>query len=536
MLIYVNSFLFEPEQGPEQIIQLVAKWVGKRANSYVDGARLAEGIRELTIKDGSTLSSHATVSDGKQKIHPYFFCAWYSHRDEKTAGRKWGTEIGLHQEAEDKPVECSVLVKTDEVSARVSTPIQTTRPKLVEQLITSCKPLGKTPGLNVKRLDKESAQAFLREVEHKERNYSIVVMSPNRDSQYPVEPERLRSILVGLADLVVVPVLEDTFAIEEIVSRRYMAFGGALNIIFPLRDGYRAIFCESVLTRPDQIVNILQSGKSIESEVLAAITHRTNLPHSWRHISPEKVNQAIFRARFDRMIERAKASDRSDELKEYIDLLELADHEQRTKDNELVQIRSAYEKKDQEVRVLQADIYNLKHALSGKQSSDDKRSEIAEIFAPLRKSIADVLRTNPCLQQVVRLIAMLYSERVVFLDSAESSAKESDHGGFRQGAKACELLLKLVTDYWQQIANGDGDQQAKKVFGQNAYATNEASALSNEGKRRRTYNYNGREFFMEKHLKLGVKDSAAETLRVHFEWLAHEKRIVIGHCGKHLDF
>ena len=44
MLVYVNNFLFEPAQGPDQIVQLVAKWVGQRAKSYVDTARLAEGI------------------------------------------------------------------------------------------------------------------------------------------------------------------------------------------------------------------------------------------------------------------------------------------------------------------------------------------------------------------------------------------------------------------------------------------------------------------------------------------------------------
>ena len=41
---------------------------------------------------------------------------------------------------------------------------------------------------------------------------------------------------------------------------------------------------------------------------------------------------------------------------------------------------------------------------------------------------------------------------------------------------------------------------------------------------------------MLKHLKIGIKDSLSETLRVHFEWLADEKRIVIGHCGGHLPF
>lgn len=41
---------------------------------------------------------------------------------------------------------------------------------------------------------------------------------------------------------------------------------------------------------------------------------------------------------------------------------------------------------------------------------------------------------------------------------------------------------------------------------------------------------------MEQHLKIGVKDSPAEALRIHFAWVADERKIVIGHCGPHLDF
>ncbi len=536
MLVYVNSFLFKPALGPEQIVQLVAKWVSQRAESYVDAARLAEGIRELKLKDGSTLISRVTWSTDKGRTYPFWFCAQLSHRDKKISGRRWITEIGIRQEAEGQSIECSLLLKTDEVSARVNAPIQVTRPKLVEQLIQSCNPLGQTPGLKVKQLTLESASAFLSEVERDERNYPVVILSPNRDNKFPVDPERLRSILVGLADVVRVPVEEDTFAIEEIVGRRFMAFGGAINIVFPGRQGDRGLFYETVLLRPDEITDLLDSGHSIESEVLSAITHRTNLPFSWRHISLEKVGQAVLRAQLAQMIERAKAGDHSEELTEYVALLESADQELQSKDKELACIRSNYEEKEQEVRALQADIANLKHALSGLQSSDDGGDEVAEVMVPLRDAVAAVFKGNPSLQQSVALIATLYPDRLVFLETAKDSAKESDRGGFRLGGKAFDLLQKLATEYWRQLADGNGDQQAKAVFGQNAYAANEASALSNDGKRRRTFSYRGREFLMEKHLKHGVKDSLAETLRVHFEWLAREKKIIVGHCGKHLDF
>jgi len=536
MLVYVNNFLFEPAHGPDQIVRLIAKWVGQRAKSYVDADRLAEGIRELKLKDGSTLTSRATLSDDKGRTYPFWFCAQLSHRDERISGRRWITEIGLHQESQGKPIECSLLLKTDEISARVTAPIQVTRPKLVEQLVESSNPLGHTPGLKVKQLTLASASAFLREVERNERDYPIVVLSTNRENSYPVAPERLRSILVGLADVVCVPLEEDTFAIEEHVGRRFMAFGGALNIVFPGRQGDRGHFYETVLMRPDEVADLLENGYSIESEVLSAITHRTNLPFSWRHISPEKVGQAALRAQLAQTIERVKAGDQSEELTEYVDLLESADQELQSKDVELARIRLDYEEKEQEVRALQADIANLKHALSGLQSSEDEGNGLGEFLAPLRDSISSILKGSPSLQQTVDLIAALYSDRIVFLESAKGSAKESDRGGFRQGAKAFELLQKLTTEYWQLLADGKSDQQAKAVFGQNAYAANEASALSNEGKSRRTFSYRNRDFLMVKHLKHGVKDSLAETFRVHFEWLAHEKKIIVGHCGKHLNF
>jgi hypothetical protein len=74
------------------------------------------------------------------------------------------------------------------------------------------------------------------------------------------------------------------------------------------------------------------------------------------------------------------------------------------------------------------------------------------------------------------------------------------------------------------------------IFGKNGFAAREAETLSKDGRKRRTFQYDGREIFMEKHLKHGVKDSLSETLRVHFEWLPDKERILIGHCGKHLNF
>ena len=105
MLIYANSFWFEPAGGPAEIIQFIAKWVSRRSRSRVDGERLADGIRELKLRDGSVLTSNTTCSLAGEVVYPYLFSAQLSHRDDTVSGRKWITEVGLRQEAAGQPVE-----------------------------------------------------------------------------------------------------------------------------------------------------------------------------------------------------------------------------------------------------------------------------------------------------------------------------------------------------------------------------------------------------------------------------------------------
>jgi hypothetical protein len=74
------------------------------------------------------------------------------------------------------------------------------------------------------------------------------------------------------------------------------------------------------------------------------------------------------------------------------------------------------------------------------------------------------------------------------------------------------------------------------VFG-NAYAASESEkAESNpRAKRLRTFTYKGNDIVMMSHLRIGVNDGVAETLRIHFAWDSDDRKIIIGHCGQHLD-
>jgi len=137
------------------------------------------------------------------------------------------------------------------------------------------------------------------------------------------------------------------------------------------------------------------------------------------------------------------------------------------------------------------------------------------------------------LTAILKVLNVIFPDRITVLDSAFESAEASS--SFQYGEQAFDLLWRLATKYWE-IIQSKGDAEARKLFGNKSYAANEKSILSKAGKERRTFTYRDERIQMDRHLKIGTADNAANTLRIHFEWIADEKRIVIGHCGKHLAF
>ena len=167
-------------------------------------------------------------------------------------------------------------------------------------------------------------------------------------------------------------------------------------------------------------------------------------------------------------------------------------------------------------------------SLSRREENDAPQLDRQKLLELLSSAVSK----NPTLTSSLALIEELYKDRVVVLDSAYTSAKQSYD--FKYGIDAFQMLTKLAGVYWRDVQIC-GDTEARKHFGA-AYAARDKTTLSKEGRIRRTFEYKSQPLFMEKHLKVGVAYNSSDTLRIHFEWLPDEKRIVIGHCGGHLDF
>lgn len=137
-------------------------------------------------------------------------------------------------------------------------------------------------------------------------------------------------------------------------------------------------------------------------------------------------------------------------------------------------------------------------------------------------------------RRIVELVNQLCPDSLELLDSAWKSA--DDAAGFELGDRLFQLLWRLATEYREARLDGKPDIVGLQVFGPSAFAARESQGVEkNQAARRaRTFTYGDDEVVMWQHLKIGVKDSAYRTLRIHFHWDPNAEKVVIGHLGKHL--
>ena len=172
MLVYSNTLWLDESSGVESVLGSIAHWLGLKTRETINPSRIKENS-ERGMKDGSRIESWAASS-----AFPLLHAVRYTHRDSKVSGRQWVTEIGVRLEDAQSPIQCSVLLRTNEISARVSAKVEVTRPRVVEYIIRESSISKATPGLTVNAL-REINGGALRDLIHDEkRMHAIVVVSP----------------------------------------------------------------------------------------------------------------------------------------------------------------------------------------------------------------------------------------------------------------------------------------------------------------------------------------------------------------------
>lgn len=558
---------------PDVIFEDYLQWIltlkaFDKGRPTLDGDRIASPIHidDLRVSADHDVDGRSTLSIRRSRSPDDLALIKISQPDERSDLTRWKNFIRIRGEGNDTRVEHSVGRASQDPTASIH-PMSSV-PRIVRTLLSSYATRGIEPrDLHARQIRCEDAQETDAFIQHvllpASRRIPIVMLSPQaKDEKIIVDQGLVARSLQGMATVAVLTSRACTQALTNALDRldmppQYGCFDGGVRIYFPKLSASDATHRHPLWTR----TTLLRLSEEFEKR--SELISRQLAFRIAQKTTPQDLLRSV--ETFDRAERRRKtaqislawipdhatsvdsvepfireASEKVTLLKAEIDhaneLIDLLEDDNQDKVQKLEDATSRID--DLEYRIQQDRIKAeaLEQQIEAKKNAEDARGA-AMIPEDIRSALSLAMRSamSPPPEASLRLAAAAWPDRIVVLDSALKSAKKSSK--FKHGNVAMDLIARLATDYYDAIRKS-GDVEAKKIFGKNEFASLESTPVRNResATRRRTFLYKGTPTTMLAHLKIGGKDSSTETLRIHFHWDPVDQRIVIGHCGPHLDF
>lgn len=473
----------------------------------------------FAASDARAEASALNVADVEGRI----WGARLSNRGDRISGRDWVTDLFVEQRHGSAVRFGAQLV----CKCRGNDPgFDHSRPRVIRNILDELAAEADDEGLTneFRSVDLADVESLVSLLYNPRRRLPVLVVSVDEIGGAQVDLERLATRLSGTAHLKCVST-EPSFELIRTVGKRMSVFNGAVRIYMPGLDHET----EDPFQHPLWISPASGWSPKAANQIATRI-----LPMGFRDAEGDARfwRVGLLRQAQSRMIADKAVGSREEQLEAEIAALQ---QEANTLRESTEAAEALMNEEATKAASLQADIARVEEenfGLRQKIRNIGMRTNGTSIKLG-EEEVEALFEQNPTLETSLRIVSTIFPDRVEILESAFESARDSY--AFIHRKKAFSLLRSLCTDYWKSLQKGEGDVTARKCFGA-AYAAKEASTLSAEGRKRRTFSHNGSELFMEKHLKVGVADNKTETLRVHFEWLGETSTIVVGHCGGHLDF
>ena len=541
-----SSLLRLLDQDPRPAVRAAFRaWLEQKLRKKLRDEQLLQGRHDLGRGHLLEIEHFEYHEDPPPKKRPperdWATALRYSHPDREVHGRRWITEVGLSL-WNGKNSSATIRLSTEEQSALANVPISTTKPRIAQMILEACRLHAKTPGKTVQPLRTTDADAFAQFARDTQRRHPIVVVSHAMGGGTAVPVADLAAMLVGIADVALIPRDEDTRALQRALPNGMCPYLGAINILWPpSSDGEFSRVARTTLL-PEHLEELRRQGKDVAAELMARVCHETNRDIGAWHVDIIGVRQLRQRLDLDLTRERLARS-ATPEQRELLGIYIEVEKEDKERiaalkqqvealNAQLTAARSDSEEANAALRKAEGKASSLEAAIDEAKRANNRSAAVDEVT---RQALRRAIDGQPSLVDCLHLLEHVFPEQVVVLPTAWKSAEDAKK--FQHGAKALDLLWKLCGDYHNAIAKGGSDRKAVDIFGNTSFAARESETVENNKKARalRSFSYKGESVEMMRHLKIGVKQSDATTFRCHFHWDADDQVIVIGHCGGHLD-
>lgn len=503
----------------EAAVTQSVEWIAKIASADLPADAALGRSFEFNEATARARVSALRLDDEQGQV----WAARTTYLGDRVAGRKWVTDIFVEQRG-------GALTRFGAQLAcqcNIDDPgFDHSRPRIVRELIESLAVEADSEALTNEfvPVSNEEVEQLSGLLYNPARRLPVIVVSVDDEGGAQVSLERLANRLSGTAHLRSIS-SEPSFELTRTVGKRMSVFNGAIRIYMPGLEAET----EDPFKHPLWLCPSSGNNPRAIDQIAARV-----LPLGFRDAdgSGRFWRVGLLRQAVSRAVANAGIGSREDQLLAEIDALRAETEASK----ETAQAAEALMNEESvKLSTLQSDYAQLEEENISLRDRIKRLGQVgSRTTTPLAsEDVWSVFEKEPSLETSLRIVSALFADRVVVLESAFESARDSFR--FRHRAKAFELLWSLCTSYWMALSQGESDVTARKCFGA-AYAAKESDTLSKGGRVRRTFGYEGVDIEMERHLKIGVADNKSDTLRIHFEWLGEKRLILIGHCGAHLNF
>lgn len=526
--LYATSFFIDakPAKIPSrynEALELIKAWIGKKYGKW--GAEIRFAI------DGTNcapIERHTVVVREKSENTIRFLTLNWQHPDEKDKELAWRTDIQLTC----NPEKISFSLQLSLVMTVISPPKYDIWPPAIVSTLTSKFPCRTTNGEAIisrpTLLRADSIAAFIEEVLlNKNRQLPAILVSKDIVGEIAVDLDRLVRRCSGIANVFL---LEDKWAawkLTEILGAPISCYNGAVRIYWPKMSTTDSpfkhnLFIKQVIQSKNQVAHKFEDETALRLMRLSLIVD---------HSSPGKtVESTIDEARIAKLQtahEQGKIKSEQlfgivKELTEKVSTEQQKNTELQDKLNE-----SAYK-----VLELEEDNKNLREELA----------DVKEQFRQYQATLATTPGEGPIeppeqehLESVLKAVNLAkedFGTTLVFHERAIESAKESI---YKDPDRVYQLFAALdeICTKWQ--TDGKIGDTWKNVLGKKGFDYKQDISMTTKGKYGEEYYrpYNGTKVSIAEHVTLS-KGGPETCLSVHFWRDEENKRLLIGHCGKHL--
>ena len=420
------------------------------------------------------------------------------------------------------------------------------------------------------------------------RTIPLVVISSDDSGRYPAKPDELARKLTGVASVIAIDRSDATLnsQIERIFFTRdsrnypYRPYRYSVKIYFPGVNMDNPDDCrrhyqfppEWLSQNPDDLCG------RIASDVIASAARSFSCPAGIASscadvediIANERRDELANRYREYRAKERSGERERlKSQYETVLDELAKTKEQERERTSELSHAEELLEEslkaisqKDRDldelneyVSLLENDVEDLtyKNGILHRKASDLSQKneqtqwEVEALKEQLRRqsgepsaiaSCLDDLHSLSSVEEALNLAGRLFPATLVIHPDAQKSARDHDSGDHRETWNILYAIATTLYDLCFEEGLSEGGNLEDRFRQETGFALSlrETKATKNSSALRKVRQivYEGETVDITPHVK-GKSGRSGETLRIHFYLDHHAKRIVIGHCGAHLE-